>query len=324
MGQVMKEMGGYLPFEGSAGQDRFSPLGDDLVLRVNSAKTALYFAVKSMGVSRVHVPYYCCQSVFHALESAGVELVYHFMDDNLLPRVDAVGDDEAVLVIDYFGVMYDRVVDFAAAFENVIYDFSHSFYARPVMREGSFNVYSSRKFFGVADGGYLIGPSCPHPDIPDFVLDESSFYLVKSLQSGTNSAYSDFQEATSKLASVREGMSQFSRILMSQVDYERVEKARLRNFAELHARLGHLNRLELDDVALPSYVYPLKLDRSIAAELVKKKIYVPALWRELRDERFEGRLEHDMATNVMFLPIDQRYDIDDMDYLAKVVLSLAV
>lgn len=57
-------------------------------------------------------------------------------------------------------------------------------------------------------------------------------------------------------------------------------------------------------------------------ELISRKIYIPTLWpgvdgfSELND--FERRLIRDLV----LLPIDQRYDTEDMRYIARTVLQI--
>ena len=47
---MRKEYGGYLPFEGMEGPDYFGSFPQERVLRTNSAKAAIHFALSLMPV----------------------------------------------------------------------------------------------------------------------------------------------------------------------------------------------------------------------------------------------------------------------------------
>lgn len=69
-------------------------------------------------------------------------------------------------------------------------------------------------------------------------------------------------------------------------------------------------------------MYPLYIEggAQIRRELQKDGIYVPMLWPDVLAVCEKGELEHDMADNILPLPVDQRYCIEDMEYLAQEVL----
>ena len=56
--------------------------------------------------------------------------------------------------------------------------------------------------------------------------------------------------------------------------------------------------------------------------MIDRKIYVPAIWRELVCQDFYGTIEYEMSEKGVFLPVDQRYDIEDMEYIADIVIGL--
>ena len=51
--------------------------------------------------------------------------------------------------------------------------------------------------------------------------------------------------------------------------------------------------------------------------LAQKKIYIPTLWPNVLTNTPEGSIEHNYAKNILPLPCDQRYGIDDMKCLVK-------
>ena len=62
--------------------------------------------------------------------------------------------------------------------------------------------------------------------------------------------------------------------------------------------------------------FPLLLDKGeqVRRRLNKKKIYTPILWGNLKRKK-QYPFEYQLAKNCIFLPIDQRYSIRDMNYI---------
>ena len=62
--------------------------------------------------------------------------------------------------------------------------------------------------------------------------------------------------------------------------------------------------------------FPLLLNNGeqIRKKLNKIKIYTPILWENLKKTK-QFSFEHYLAKNCIFLPIDQRYNIKDMNYI---------
>lgn len=322
------EYGGYLPLELREGPDWFSRCGDKNVLRVNSAKAAIFFAVQRLGIQKLYVPHYQCASVKNMLRAAGIELSWYYLDGQLLPKLSGVEKDAAVLLVNYYGVMEERVRKMSEAFGTVLLDQAHGFFAEPFSRPGAYHIYSCRKFFGVPDGGYLVGDdaAASGEPLPDEVSAQFS-YLVTSREHGTNAAYREKQESDRYFCGNYRGMSRITRGMLSSVDHESVRKRRSENFAALHGLLRKANRLELPEEAAPAFLYPfwpregLEPGADMKQRLVAEKIYVPTLWRELIMPEFAGTLEYSLSENVVFLPVDQRYTARDMEFLAQRVLE---
>ena len=49
---------------------------------------------------------------------------------------------------------------------------------------------------------------------------------------------------------------------------------------------------------------------------------MPTLWDQCGDEKYKETWEYDLTKNTIFLPVDQRYDEEDIRYIISVVESL--
>ena len=74
-------------------------------------------------------------------------------------------------------------------------------------------------------------------------------------------------------------------------------------------------------------MYPLRLQESVRALrkcLIERKIYIPCLWPEVLDDADKDSTAYKLADNILPLPCDQRYNVDDMKYMLeelKIVLD---
>ena len=73
-----------------------------------------------------------------------------------------------------------------------------------------------------------------------------------------------------------------------------------------------------------AFMYPLYLPNG--AEIRKKlqahKIFIPILWPAVFNICDEGELEYNMAKNILPIPVDQRYTIDDMNYIVNILETM--
>lgn len=312
------EMGGYLPLELPEGNGFFADLDPSLVLEVNTGRTALCCAVESMEIQRILLPYYYCPDVVAALKSMGLALEFYHLGPDLLPLSIHDAPGTALLLVDYFGVMPEKVRAYSAQFQKVILDQAHGFFVPPILREGVMNVYSCRKFFGVCDGAYLIGQGIRRPQLREDFSYQRAIHLFKSIEVGTNGAYAE-NKANEAALEERLAMSKLTRRILAGINYAAVAEKRSRNFRFLHQRLSHLQQLKLDENQVVPYTYPLLLERDIHAELVKEKIYVPVLWGQLLSSEWKNTWEGHLASDLVPLPLDQRYGEAEMDHLADVI-----
>lgn len=68
-------------------------------------------------------------------------------------------------------------------------------------------------------------------------------------------------------------------------------------------------------------MYPLYMENGseIRKKLQRKKIFIPTLWPAVFNRCLEDELEFDMANNILPIPVDQRYGIEDMQYIIDAI-----
>ena len=85
-------------------------------------------------------------------------------------------------------------------------------------------------------------------------------------------------------------------------------------------KLSKLNELNLN-VPDGAFMYPLYIENGseIRKKLQMKNIFIPTLWSAVLSLCSEDELEYDMANNILPIPVDQRYGINEMEYVCSMI-----
>ena len=73
-------------------------------------------------------------------------------------------------------------------------------------------------------------------------------------------------------------------------------------------------------------MYPMYIKNGNGSEvrkvLQKMSVYIPILWPAVFNRCLGSELEYQMAMNILPLPCDQRYGIEDMEYIYRMFNDL--
>lgn len=323
------EYGGYLPLELRNGEEYFSRYQDASYIGFNCGRACIAAALDNVNVSRVHIPVYNCYVVEKALIENGYTILKYLLTENFLPLISDFKDGDWIVYVDYFGTS-DRTYikqKIAKQYQRVIFDNTQAFYSKPILMDNVFNVYSCRKFFGVSDGAYLVYKN--GLDIKTFYEKDNSWkrasYLLKSIECGTNGAYKDSLLGEESIGFSVKIMSDLTRKILKNIDYDQIKYARKRNFNILHNMLDSVNSFKQIDTNedFTPMIYPLIVeDDSLREKLINNNIYVPQWWKYLSGKLSKNSVEEKMVKYLFPLPIDQRYSNEDMINLSEVVIGL--
>ncbi len=317
-----KEYGGYLPLELPKRTPYYA--GDD-VIALNAGRYAITYAIEDAGWKTIYLPYWLCDTVKQAIQTylPSVSIHYYHINQNLLPDSVMLSDKEGILWVNYFGLQSELVIDHLIQQYNgqIIVDNTQSFFTAP--RPDVWQVYSCRKFFGVSDGSYVIHKGIRHETLPAHFSSTHASHLLHSLEYGTNYAYSANKENESYLEHC--GSSQMSALtsaILLASDYQQVIRKRIHNLNTLHKILAPYNDFPVMRTA-PAMSYPfLCNDSSLRERLIKQKVYVPRLWAETSENPMSDSWEKYLSDYLCTLPIDQRYNEQDMEYIGNLVVQM--
>jgi hypothetical protein len=301
--------------------------GSDVV-RLNAARAGIYHACKLYGVNKIYVPYYQCPTVSEFLTRHGMEVVKYTIDENFEPKADGNTADSAFLIVNYFGILSSSYLStITQRYKNVIVDNCPAFYSSPM--EKAYAIYSPRKFFGVPDGCYLVGPDIgdKHLKYPQDVSSNTAGFLLKRIEQGCNAVYSERMKNEERIdQSGILQMSELTRSLLSTVDYEIVANKRRRNFNfanELFQSINLINPLKFFDVGCVPMVYPLVIQhREMVKLLAERQIYTGRWWNYVLLDVPDNSFESFLSTYMIPIPIDQRYGKPEIAYVANIIFEL--
>ncbi len=316
----MSEIGGY--FELELNKDKGFHPG---AIRLNSGKNCLVYILKVNEYKKLYIPYYTCEVVLQQCVSLGIDYEFYCIDQNLDPEFKKeVKSNEALLYTNYFGIKDATVLELSKKFNNLIIDNAQSFFSRQIKGVDSF--YSARKFFGVPDGAYLYSNKV----LSEELTRDKSFarfsHLLKRIDLGAEAGYPDFKSNEDYLSKqpIRT-MSEITQALLCNINYEEVIRRRKRNFMYLHNHLGKSNMLRIpDDSGFIPMVYPFLSDQhGLRDHLISNRIFVARYWSHLLESSDRDTIEYFLASEMLPLPVDQRYDLNDMRTIISTVLSYA-
>lgn len=313
----MTPIGGYFELELPQGSEYHGQ-----AIALNTGRNALEYILRVHGYQRVYLPYYSCEVLLKPFTKLGVEYSFYRINRNLeLEQPVSLNDGEAILYINYFGLKSDYAVALSAVYgKQLIVDNTQAFFARPIDSIDTF--YSCRKFFGVADGAYLYCDKQLDMEIEQDVSWERMGYLLKRIDNSPESAYTDFRTQSDRLKNnpIRT-MSSLTRRIMSSIDYDEVATIRRQNYRFLDQALCSKNGISLPlvDDAVPM-VYPyLTTDINLRKHLIDNRIYVAQYWPNVLQQADGDTTEYTLTTQLIPLPIDQRYDSQEMKRIIELI-----
>ena len=303
-----------------------------------NARSGIWSVVQGLRLSQVWMPSYLCSVMVAAVDPQRCRLRFYEVDYDLEIREDRwirnVAPGDLVVFVDYFGFSTDRrcmaLVKERKAW--VLEDACQAMLSKHVGEGADWVLYSPRKFVGVPDGGILRircdgfdeaidaqrPPALWWLNAFDAVLQRRDF----DRGSPCRDWFQQFQKAEAESPVGHYAMSELSRaILTHSIDYSAHAKQRRKNYAFLLNRLGDYAMFP----HLPEDVVPLGFPIRIASRdsvrnrLFQHRIYPPVHWPIAGIVPAKFSDSHRLAEDIMTLPCDQRYALDDMDRMASLV-----
>lgn len=313
----MKPIGGF--FESLLPENSFSYHDDALALTNGRACIALILEQQKVG--KCYIPNYTCDAVYDPFNIRNIPFELYNIDKNMDPvDLPKLGPDEYYYYINYFGVKNDTVNRLYDIYgDRLIIDNTHDFFKKRQHNCWSFT--SARKYFGVPDGAFIYTQKIIKTSIPRF-KDISITHNIERLKGNQDLAFKNYQEYEKSLNSEIKAISTYSEKMLSLVDLDHVILKRKENFQTLDGLLRHKNSFTWNTLANDDtpFVYPFLPTKNIKKEILyRNNIFIPTLWSDPLKRENTTESERRIAESLLPLPIDERYNKEDMEFMAKVI-----
>lgn len=314
----MQEIGGYIELEHFHG----AMLHEGLIA-LNCGRACLRYLIRARKIRRIALPLFCCDSVREACQAEGTEVRLFRIGHDWMPQAsfELRAGEWLYLVNAYGQLARDQIVQAKERYGHVILDEAQAYFEDPLPDIDT--IYTCRKFYGVSDGAFLATDA---PRIEGLPQDES-YDRMRFLLGRFERPASEFYalHVANDASFTAEGIRRMSRLtenLLRGADDAAIQARRTENFQRLARALGDKNLLKLH-VPTGPFAYPLLVPDGarLRKQLIAHHIYVPTLWPNVLEQAPEDSWEYTLASNVVPLPVDQRYGAEEMDVIVSAVMQ---
>lgn len=299
-------------------------------------------------------PAYCCWSMSAPFVKSGWSIVYYRINEDLTVDLDYLIEllkhihVDAILTMNFFGSSYtNEAIHMVKDFNPdiiVIEDFSHCTFSLSSIFNPLVDYYVSslRKSIGICDGAVVLSK---HPTNKHYIQEEQPEFsdrrINAQLKKGHYLFSKDQNEKSIFLSEIREcesilngfnavrPISQTAMCMLKQINGKHIANARRVNMKHLmrllETKVDMVPGLERSLVGAPFSLPIVVRNRDeIQKKLAKCGVYAPVLWPISEEARRVCENSAKMADSMLSLPIDQRYDWDDIEDIAQIVTKYCV
>ena len=335
---------------------KFGCFGSDSVWFSTGRSATLYvldtIEQRKQEVNKVVVlPPFTCHTVIEPFLSKGYEVHTYHVGKDLMSPIDEIRSivnavrPGVFLFHRFFGKDTVKGIDtiipeLRQKGTIVIEDCTQCLYSSFKKSEADYFVGSIRKWCGVPDGGFAVcreGVFKNKPTQMDIALQNAKKeasdlkyeYLFegkgdKSLFLNKYREAEDILDAQSSYYTI----SDLSALIQNNLDVQHLIQRRRVNYQVIESKLSECQNVKLvfehiEEDEVPLYCPILCIERQkIQKTLVANRIYAPVVWPKADccpevDKDSEYVYEH-----ILCIPIDQRYDEDDMERVVEVIKSI--
>jgi len=312
-------------------------LKEPYVLLVN-ARSCLSYIIQIISPKIVWMPSFLCDVMLKAAKGSKVKFyeINYDLEIQSLDWISNINDDDLVVLIDYFGmpVDHDIVKEIKKRGAWIIEDASQALLSNYTREHSDFIIFSVRKFIGVPDGGILIinrdikvpEINLKPPPVNWWLKTFNSVVLRREfdLHGGDRLWFKLFQEVDAEGPIGNYSMSELSEnIIRYCYNYSRISKKRRNNYRYLYNILNEYCIFSEFHSEFVPLGFPIRLKNrdEVRKTLFDQQIYPAIHWdiKSLVPNKFKE--SHKLSNEIMTLPCDQRYSLNDMGRMGGIILD---
>lgn len=322
---------------------------------IRSGREALHLVALNVKGNRqepiVLMPAYCCHSMVDPFEKAGWKVVYYRLNEDLTVNLDYLAHvlttecPQAVLTMNFYGSAFTKKAVDCIKKSNpickVIEDFSHCTFSLAGIYDPQIDYYvtSIRKSIGVSDGAVIIS----HTALDEKYIEvgDTEFvnyrrdcqklkaqYVYSQRADEKNVFFPELRRQEGELDNFSgvHRISKTGEAMLKTVNGEMIAYARRENMKHLwgllNGKVEMVHGLERSFDGAPFSLPILVKNRDeVQKNLAQKGVYAPVLWPIADVARDICPVSARMADEMLSIPIDQRYNYDDIEDIASIVLA---
>ena len=330
---------------------QFNCAGEDSVW-LSTGRSAIRFVIEAIekrrsGLKKVAVlPSFTCNTVIEPFLKSGYIVFYYPVEKDLRTTSDAIlqtaieNDASIVLFHRYFGFdTLDGQVDKMCEIlhdlgKYTIEDCTQCLYSDIHRSNCDFAVGSIRKWTGTPDGGFAVcreGEFFGKPQKTDVILEkakvEASYAKYRYLfeyEGEKSEMLAMYRHAEDILDNQTEiyAISTTSVKVQSNLNIDNLKRKRRENFKLLGKIISSRVKTVfcLNNQEVPLY-FPIIVDDRTALQryIIENDIYAPVIWPKSEIQPIVCDGAENAYKHLLCIPIDQRYDEEDMNRIVKVI-----
>lgn len=331
----------------------FEKYGREITYLRNGREALLYASCncKPGKEAVIMCPAYSCWSMTAPFEFSGWTVVYYRLSEDLTVDEDYLKmllrgcKPDAILTMNFYGsASTSAAIAIVKEFNEkitIIEDFSHcTFCLDQIFNEQvDYYVSSIRKSIGVCDGAIILSKKPTNKAyIESAAPDFGQLRLGAQQEKGRYAYTKSLDDKEVFLSDLRHGEDMIDKLdgvhPISELSLKQIESingaeiafARQENMKHLwgllNGRVKMISGLERSFKGAPFSLPILVDDRdAVQKKLAQKGLYAPVLWPASEEARKVCEVSAYVADHMLSIPIDQRYNYDDIEDIAKIVLK---
>ncbi len=318
-----REIGGYMELERFTG-----PMLHDGDVAMNCGRACLEYLAELRDIQTLWLPDFLCSSVPDLCRKIAIQTKTYRIGEGFRPIYDfKIANGEWLYLVDYYGQLSQADVDAALGVScgRLVVDESQGYYRNPW--ENADTLYTCRKWFGVADGAFLHTKDDARLDrkLPRSESFDKMGFVLGRFERPAGEFFAESKGNNVRFVTESmSGMSALTENLLHAIDFDAAKKRRVENWHALDGAHRASNRLNILTVPDAPFMYPYMIEDAsgIRQALAAEGIFIPTLWPNVLDDCQNDSVAYKYSTDILPLPVDQRYGVGDMNYLTRVLRSV--
>jgi len=322
---------------------------------LSDGRTAISAVLRNIPDVRkkaIHLPAYLCRAIVQPFLEQGLRIRFYGHDPPLRPLIDTHITDGVIFIIDYFGteaVKERDLKEMLSRGNSVILDVTHSILDPKRFRMADPDLYyiaSLRKIFPIPDGGIVYharerfggrygrcgnyGPMVEAMAAKRLYRDSSipPGDCAMAVKESFLSRYRDFELEKDRNRVRIRPLPAISQEILKHTDVSKMIERRWENLSHVCRNFPSRDLLLFDFREIRSpFILPLVFPDSSQRDrtrdhLVSQGIFPPVHWDigGIVPESFT--LEHHLSQTLLSVPIDQRYDLHDINRIIEALSAV--